>query len=139
MVAAPATIPVPAWLQNLIGKQVNMMMVAGAAGGVLLLLLGGGFFLWRRRKKKAGTATIDSKGQLSSPAADAEKEMQARLAEQAAEQQRLEAEAILSLKLPAVSTKRTDVLTKHIAQEVKKDPAAMAHVVRSWLNGEYKR
>ena len=135
----PLSIPVPAWLQNLIGKQVNMMVVAGVAGGVLLSALGGGFFLWRRRKKKKAQATLDGKGQLSSPAADAEKEMEARLAEQAAEQQRLEAEAILSLKLPAVSTKRTDVLTKHIAQEVKKDPAAMAHVVRSWLNGEYQR
>ena len=136
--ANPSSIPLPPWLQNLIGTQVNMMVVAGVGAGFLVAILGGGFFLWRRRKKKKASATVNGK-QLSSPAADAEKEMGARLAEQAAEQERLEAEAIMSLKLPAVSTKRTDVLTKHIAGEVKKDPAAMAHVVRSWLNGEYQR
>lgn len=142
--AAPAaptsSIPLPAWLQNLIGKQVNMMVVAGAAGGALLAILGGGFFWWRKRKKKKlkASATVDGKPMIS-PTEEAGKEMEARLAEQAAEQQRLEAEAILSLKLPAVTTKRTDVLTKHIAGEIKKDPAAMAHVVRSWLNGEYQR
>ena len=65
--------------------------------------------------------------------------MEARLAEQVAAQQRLEADAILSLKIPTVSTKKTDVLSKHIASEVKKDPVAMAHVVRNWLNGEYQR
>ncbi len=42
----------------------------------------------------------------------------------------------MQLKLPAVSTKKTEVLTKHIAAEAKKDPAAMAQVVRSWLHGD---
>jgi len=28
------------------------------------------------------------------------------------------------------------VLTKHIAAETKKDPVAMAQVVRTWMNGE---
>ena len=60
-------IPVPAWLQNLIGKQVNMMVVAGAAGGVLLAILGGGFFWWRKRKKKKlkASATVDGKPMIS--------------------------------------------------------------------------
>ncbi len=34
------------------------------------------------------------------------------------------------------STKKTDVLTKHIAAEIKKDPAVLAQVVRSWLHGD---
>lgn len=114
------------------------MVIAGAAVGLLVAVLGGGFFLWRRSRKKS-SATVEAGKQLSSPAADAEKEMEARLAEQVALQQRQEAEAILSLKIPTVSTKKTDVLTKHIASEVKKDPVAMAHVVRNWLNGEYQR
>ncbi len=136
--AMPSGLPLPEWLQKLVG-QGNVIMIASAAGGVLVLLLGGGFFLWKRSRKKKGSTTVDGKGQLSSPADVAGKELEARLQEQMAEHQRQEAEAMLSLKLPAVSTKKSDVLVKHIATEVKKDPAAMAHVVRSWLNGEYQR
>jgi len=41
----------------------------------------------------------------------------------------------MKLKIPPVATKKTEVLTKHIASETKKDPMLMAQVVRSWLNG----
>ncbi len=134
--AAPA-IPLPEWLQKLIGN-FNPMVVAGAAVGLLLAVLGGAFFLWRRgRAKKA--ASVENVRQIGSTVGDAEREMEARLADSIAAQQRQEAEAILSLKIPQISTKKTDVLTKHIAQEVKKDPVAMAHVVRNWLNGDYQR
>ena len=136
--APAAPVPLPEWLQKLVGN-FNPMVLAGAGAGVFIAILGGGFFLWKRRRKKRGTATVEGDKQLSSPAADAEKELEARLAEQVALQQKQDAEAILALKIPAVSTKKTDVLTKHIAQEVKKDPVAMAHVVRNWLNGEYQR
>jgi flagellar M-ring protein FliF len=136
--APPGTFPLPPWLQKLIGD-FNPMVVAGAAGGVLLAILGGAFFMWRRSRKKKASATMAGGKQLNSPLADAEKELEARIAEQAAAQQLQEAEALLSLKLPVVSTKKTDVLTKHIAAEVKKDPVAMANVVRNWLNGEYQR
>ncbi len=136
--AAPPGVVLPEWLQKIVG-QFNPMVLAGAGAGVLLALLGGGFFLWKKHKKKRAAATVEGGKQLASPALDAEKEMEARLADQAAAQQRLEADAILSLKIPAVSTKKTDVLSRHIASEVKKDPVAMAHVVRNWLNGEYQR
>jgi flagellar M-ring protein FliF len=130
-------LPLPPWLQKLIGES-NTIVLASAAGGVLVVLLAGAFFLWRRsRKKKPGGVSTGK--QLGSPTNEAERQLEARFAEQAAEQQRQEAEAMLSLKLPAVSTKKSDVLVKHIASEVKKDPAALAHVVRSWLNGEYQR
>lgn len=135
--SAPTGLILPEWLQKLVG-QGNTIAIASAAGGMLVLLLGGGFFLWKRRKKK-GYGAVDAKRQLDSPTDAAGKELEARLAEQMAEHQRQEAEAMLSLKLPAVSTKKSDVLVKHIAAEVKKDPVAMAHVVRSWLNGEYQR
>jgi flagellar biosynthesis/type III secretory pathway M-ring protein FliF/YscJ len=39
-----------------------------------------------------------------------------------------------SLKVQPVTTKKTEVLTKHIAEETKKDPAAMAQIVRGWLS-----
>ncbi|HEX5226749.1 MAG TPA: hypothetical protein VFW44_03530, partial [Bryobacteraceae bacterium] len=59
-------------------------------------------------------------------------QLENRLAEQAAQRQRLEAEALNALKLPPV-TKKTEVLTKHISEQAKKDPASMAHVLRAWM------
>ncbi|MEO8096866.1 MAG: flagellar basal-body MS-ring/collar protein FliF [Acidobacteriota bacterium] len=131
-----ATLPLPAWLQKLLEGSPVVLASAGAA--VAVLVLGGGFFLWRRGKKTSKTHPAGGK-EIHSASADAEKVMGARLAGQVAEHDRLEAEAILALKIPAAATKKTDILTKHIAAEVKKDPAAMAQVVRSWLNGEYQR
>ena len=32
------------------------------------------------------------------------------------------------------ATKKTAVLTKHITEQAKKDSAAMAHVLRAWMN-----
>ncbi|MEI9812716.1 MAG: flagellar M-ring protein FliF C-terminal domain-containing protein [Acidobacteriota bacterium] len=126
----------PPWLQLIVGG--GPIVLGSVAGGVLVLLSAVAFFLWKRKKKKKSVTMTGGK-QLSSVAADAEKDLEARLTEQVAEQQRQEAEAMLALKLPAVSTKKTDVLVKHIAAEVLRDPTAMAHVVRSWLNGEYQR
>jgi flagellar biosynthesis/type III secretory pathway M-ring protein FliF/YscJ len=62
--------------------------------------------------------------------------MQNRMAELAAEKALLDADALTKLKLPEVSTKKTEVLTKHIVAETKKDPTAMAQVVRTWLHGD---
>jgi flagellar M-ring protein FliF len=136
--AAPAVpaFPLPEWLQKLIGN-FNPMVVIGTMAGVLLAVLGAVFLVWRRSRGKK-TAVVETSKQLNA-VGDAERELEARLADQVAAQQRQEAEAMLSLKIPTVSTKKTDVLTKHIASEVKKDPVAMAHVVRNWLNGDYQR
>jgi flagellar M-ring protein FliF len=141
--SAPGGIGLPAWLARWFG-QGNTVVLTAAAGGVLALLLAAVVFLWRWRGKKppvAVTAQLEGAPgkQISSHVEDARREMEARLAGQAAEQQRLEAEAILSMKVPAVTTKKTDILTKHITEEVKKDPASTAQVVRSWLNGDYQR
>lgn len=137
--ASPGALPLPPWLAGLLGGG-NTMLLAAAGAGIGLLLVALVAWLWiRRRRKKRIAAIAPGPAQLESPTAEAQKQIEARLAEQAAEQARKEAEAILALKIPAVSTKKTEVLTKHIASEVKKDPQAMAQVVRSWLNGEYKR
>jgi flagellar M-ring protein FliF len=137
--ASPTGMPLPRWLTGLAGGG-RMLLLAAIGAGVGVLLLAIVAFLWMRRRRKRRTpAMAPAPAQLESPTLEAQKQIEARLAEQAAEQARKEAEAILALKIPAVSTKKTEVLTKHIASEVKKDPQAMAHVVRSWLNGEYKR
>jgi flagellar biosynthesis/type III secretory pathway M-ring protein FliF/YscJ len=106
----------------------------------LFALLVLAFAAGRKRRKKA-RATIVTRPGLPSPADaakaaidDAAKQMEARLTEQAAMKQKLEAEALNALKISPVSTKKTEVLSKHIGEAAKKDPTSMVHVLRSWLN-----
>jgi len=76
-------------------------------------------------------------GDAAHPAAvPLEQEVQTQMAAQAAEQAQKNAAALAQLKLPAGAANKTEVLTKHIAGEVKKDPTAVAQVVRSWLHGD---
>ena len=109
---------------------------------MLALITGLGVVMRKMRKRKK--IAVEAVGALeagrpkedtSSPAG-AQRTVEARMAEQQALHAKQEAEALMSLKFPAVATKKTDVLVKHIASEAKKDPEAMAHVVRSWLSGE---
>ncbi len=60
------------------------------------------------------------------------------MAEQAALRQKQETDALNALKLPPV-TKKTEVLTKHIGEQAKKDSASMAHVLRSWMTDGSER
>ncbi|MCE5310508.1 MAG: flagellar M-ring protein FliF [Acidobacteriales bacterium] len=144
--AADTSLPLPAWLNNLV-KQKNMAVLIGVGAGLLLLLIllvSVLILKARKRRKKVVEASIEgpaalTAGDAGAPAAiekgpDLEQQMAAKLAEQAAMKDRLEAEALNSLKLPQVTTKKTEVLTKHINTEAKKDPGSMAHLVRTWLN-----
>ncbi len=141
--SSPRGFPLPQWLVDLIGET-SPMIVAGTAAGTLLLTLAGGFWFWRRRLKKGQnvevTKALDGADQEKVSAIEAAtREAQDKLAHASAEQGRKEVEALAALGISQVSTKKTDVLTKHIRTETEKDPAALAHVIRSWLNGEYQR
>lgn len=150
--APPGSLPLPAWLDKLL-KQKNMTVIIGAGAGLLLVLLLLVSFMMlrgRNKRKKSASASVEGPAALASGAAGGahgagaqaaiesgpglEQQMEAKLAEQAAAKARLEAEALNSLKLPQVTTKKAEVLNKHISAEAKKDPASMAHLVRTWLN-----
>ncbi|MSV34241.1 MAG: flagellar M-ring protein FliF [Bryobacterales bacterium] len=147
-VSSPASGPpnqlpawMPQWLQKLMGAK-NFLLIAGIGAAAMLVLLG--VLVWvlmRSRKRKKITAEMataaiagDNVRELAAPE-DLQKKLQAQMAEQAAQHARREAEELMKLKIPEVSTKKTEVLTKHIAAEAKTNPALMAQVVRSWLNG----
>ncbi len=140
--AAPGgSLPLPPFLQKLVGTK-NFLLITGIGAGAALLLFGGLISVLVRRsgKKKiraeAGAAIEGgTTKELAPTPEDMQRQMEAQMAEQAAQQARAQAEELMKLKLPAVSTKKTEVLTKHISGETKKDPIAMAQVVRSWLNG----
>jgi flagellar M-ring protein FliF len=133
---APAS-PWPPWVDEILKK--NPALVAAAAGLVLLLLV---VALWRLGRRKRGRARVEmtpelppgaSPASLEAAAQPAAENLEARLAEQEARQQQLEAEALNALKLPPVTTKKTEILTKHLAETVKKNPASAAQILRSWL------
>ncbi len=130
--------PVPPWFRSLLER--NPMVVAGAAGGVLLLLAAV-LWLWRRKRRRRKMVEIQEalpagQAQAALEAAskpEAGEDLGAILAEQAARKQQLEAEALSALKLSPVTTKKTEVLAKHLTEVVKKEPAAAAQILRSWL------
>jgi flagellar M-ring protein FliF len=138
--AAPAS-PLPPWLQKLLAQK-NITMIAGIGAGAMAALVVGFAMVARKRGRKNFAAASAAEALEAAKAKEllapehAQRQLEARMAEQQALQ---EAEALMALKAPVVSTRKTEVLVKHISAEAKKDPTAMAHVVRSWLNGENQR
>ncbi len=138
--APPSSLPL--WLQKLVGTK-NFTLIAGIGAGAMLLLAGGLVFVvsrGRNKKRISATATAAIQGdQVKELAAatpeDLQRKLEAQMAEQSALHAKREAEELMKLKMPPITTKKTEVLTKHIAAEAKKDPLLMAQVVRSWLNG----
>ncbi len=135
--AAPPAFPWPPWVPDAIRK--NPAILAGAAA-VLLLLVVVAFRIFGRRRRGKATVEVQpslpaaaAQGALEAPQSSPAEDLEARLAEQAARQQQLEAEALSALKLPPVTTKKTEVLAKHLSETVKKNPASAAQILRSWL------
>jgi flagellar M-ring protein FliF len=128
----------PPWLTKRIGKA---PVAAWLGGGILVLVIAATVLLRRRGKAKNGAhlaaaalAAAQTTALGPSPD-DVQRQVEGRMAQRSADQARLEAEALMSLKIPAVATKKTEVLSKHIAAEANSDPAALAQVVRTWISG----
>jgi flagellar M-ring protein FliF len=143
-VAVPAPVAtgfgfvLPAWIQALI-QQKNPLLLGVVSGGTLLLLLFCAFMLFalRRKRKQVKMALAMREGrvagELEGGIDDVEKSLSDRLAEQEHLKRKMEAEAINQLKLPPVTTKKAEVLTKHLVETAKKDPMAVAQILRTWL------
>jgi len=84
-------------------------------------------------RKSPGPATLPGELPPGATPDELQGQMEKLIADQAAQRQRQENDALNSLTLPPV-TKKTAVLTKHISEQAKKDSAAMAHVLRAWMN-----
>jgi len=133
--APEAQLPLPRWLQSVLNK--NPLVLAGIAIGVVLAVIAAFIFFRRDRKSRSNisaTAIHQIQGGVQTQQ-ELDRHMEGRVAEQVAENAREEAEALLTMKISAAKTKKTDLLTKHISTEAKEDPGALAQVVRTWLNG----
>lgn len=99
-------------------------VIAGAAAG-LVMLAAIAFLLLRKRKRVARTPGLPS--ELAAAARNA---LEGK-SDSATASALATAEA---LKLAPLTTTKSQLLTKQVAEEAQKDPAALARVLRSWLN-----
>jgi flagellar biosynthesis/type III secretory pathway M-ring protein FliF/YscJ len=147
-------LPLPAWVPGPLRDTKILLLVAVA---LLLVLIGAAVFLFLRFKKKkaakakakaAAAAALSSEGAPGTtggvPALEADSEADSTMinpnhptksiAEQVAEQRaRLEAGRPPLAPLPGPTTNKAEVLTRHLTEEAKKDPAGVAYILRNWL------
>ena len=128
--AKSAPPPPPSWQDQFLKNKVFVIGVAAGAALLLALL----FIVVRVMRKKAPHGSIGLPGELPPGSPDElQGQIENRLAEQAAQRQKQETDALNALKLPP-ATKKAAVLTKHITEQAKKDSASMAHVLRAWMS-----
>ncbi len=147
--AAPAARPllaIPAWLLDAIEKK--NMVILGALGGaalVTLVILAVGIIWWRRRRKAKAKIAVQRAVEGGAEAGQLEQgqtlqeRVEAQIAQQQAQRERQEKELLASLRLPPVTTKKGEVLAKHLAEESKKNPEGLAQIVRTWVNEPEER
>jgi flagellar biosynthesis/type III secretory pathway M-ring protein FliF/YscJ len=71
--------------------------------------------------------------QVPQAGSSVEQQLEAKLAEREAQQQKLDAQALSALKLAPAITKTSEVLAKHLREKVKEEPGLSAHVLQSWI------
>jgi flagellar M-ring protein FliF len=133
----------PQWLQPYANNP--KMLILGAAAAAGLLLVAGVFAFMLKRRKKPDAKSVATQhalpGQggaasLSDPAQSAEaiqRQMQEKLAGQSAAQHQAEEATLSNLKLPAVSTQKSEILVKNLRENITKDREGSANILRSWL------
>jgi|SRR5579872_4570961 len=137
----PATspAPMPRWLITL--RDPKILATIGA--GLLVIVALMAWLLFKRRTGGGGAATsraITPPSEATVMAASLEDQMQARLAEQAALEHKMEQDALSSIKLPKVTSKKTEVLVRQVKESAKKDPTVGAHILRGWIGEQsYKK
>lgn len=142
--ASPSGFTPPAWAKPLLDRA-PLGVWLGAAAALLAVLVVAGWLLLRRLFRRAPAGTVEpgpaavtggaAPGQI--PAAESqpfEQQALAVLDQNRAERERLEKEALQSLQLQLPpQTKKAEVLRKVISDQVRKDPAAAAQLVRTWI------
>jgi flagellar M-ring protein FliF len=116
-------------------------------GGIALGTIVAGFLL-ARLFRGARTGSVEVTGAAELPAADsaaaraalaaanAEHELESQLAERDALQQKADTQALSSLKLAPVITKKAEVLAKHLREKIAKEPEVSAQILRTWIREE---
>jgi flagellar M-ring protein FliF len=125
--------PAPAPPAKTAPKGFDFRQPAVIGGAVALLVIAAGLiFVLSGKRRKA--SVDDAQAQIETGAAGASSgKSQVNLqAESEAYQAQIEAEELSRIKMPP-TTRKTEVLVKHIRGAVQKDPESVTNVLRSWI------
>ncbi len=125
----PAAPALPPWLEMLRDPKI----LGAALGGAVVVIAGILFFMRRGRKSCARASAPAALAAPEEAGLTVEERMQARMAEQAALEQKMEIEALNSIKLPKITTKKTEVLIKQVKEASKKDASIGTNILREWI------
>ena len=110
------------------------VMISGA--GALVLLAGGLIFVMSTKRRSASAQDVSgaaiAQGGAAGALANSQNAMEKQLAENAAKQAVLESEELTRLSLPE-TTRKSEVLVKHIRESAIKDPVNVTNVLRTWI------
>lgn len=139
---APAAFVLPAWLKPWLDKAPTPVWI-GAGVSLVIVFLVGLFWVFRTMRRKRQPAASVQEGAAALPrsreqealaaAEEFEHKIKAQLEQNEQDRMRQESEVLSALKLPP-TTKKSEVLKKHLSDEAKKDPVAIAQLIRTWLN-----
>ena len=133
----------PQWLAPYVNDP--KMLALGIAVILGVVLIGSALLFMVFRRKQPVKPSVEMKGAVAGrgepaalPTAAAaagalQQQMKDKLASQEALQLQADEAALSSLKLPAVTTKKSEVLVKHLRESVTKDTPGSANILRSWL------
>jgi flagellar biosynthesis/type III secretory pathway M-ring protein FliF/YscJ len=136
-------VPQPVQKPTVPGARWKRPELLGGLAGLIVLIAAGGALVWRSRQKnrKALEALQKQLEAATAQAADS-KETMAEIPGDKMDQipsgQDLAGQQIAEIKeaykLPPMITTKTELLTKQVTEEARKDPAALAQIIRTWLN-----
>jgi flagellar M-ring protein FliF len=124
----------------------TLMIGGGALAAVVLL--SAVFFLLKRKRRKAGAKTSASapatlpSAEPNQPATgmptagQMEHQIESQLAERDALQAKMDAQALSSLKLAPVITKKAEVFAKHLREKITKEPEISTQILRGWIRDD---
>jgi flagellar M-ring protein FliF len=120
------------------------LLIAGGAMAVVIVLGIAAGVLIRRKKRRAvhevalpsSLPAAERSAAAALEAGETEQQIESKLAERESLQQKMDAQALNTLKLAPVITKTAEVLAKHLREKVKQDPEISSQVLRSWIREE---
>lgn len=127
--ADPPVAPGAPWLVN-----PRLVLLGAAAVLILLSLAGAVWYLGRRGRRAQPSASVPT-ALPQAPSGSPLEQAESQIAAQAADGRELaELEILRSIKMPENTTKKAEVLSKHLRETINKDPDPAVTVLRGWLN-----
>jgi flagellar M-ring protein FliF len=117
-----------------------VLIAAGVGAAFVLALVAGALLLRRKRPRTAKASVTGARAIAAAPASQplgsqttAEK-MQTALADRSARQEAADMTALASFKLPAVTTRKSEILVKELRETAKKGASGPAQVLQTWIS-----